>query len=141
MKVSTKGRYALRVMADLALYDNGTYVSLKDISKRQDISLKYLEQIMRTLSSATLIQSARGSNGGYRLIKKAKQYSIYEILLAAEGSLALLTCVEDEMACERCQNCITISFWKQLNEHMQQFMQKYTLEDVIKDVNIYNYVI
>lgn len=141
MKISTKGRYALRVMADLAFYETGSFIPLKDISERQGISIKYLEQIMRILSSASLVESARGSSGGYRLVKKANEYTVKEILVASEGSLALLTCVEDTSACERCQSCLTNSFWKEWNEHIIGFIEKYTLEDIVKENTNYNYII
>ena len=80
MRISTKGRYGLRVMVDLALYDNGEYISLSDISAREDISMKYLEQIMRLLVNSKMVKSLRGSNGGYRLADKAENYSVLMVL-------------------------------------------------------------
>lgn len=141
MKISTKGRYALRVMVDLAMYDNGKFISLKDIAQRQAISLKYLESIMRLLISANFVYSARGANGGYRLARKADSYTIKDVLKASEGSLALMNCVEDERYCERCCGCTTISFWKGLNEHIQQYLDAYTIQDIVNENTQFDYII
>ena len=100
MLVSTRGRYALRMMVELATKAEGEYTSLKDISHRQDISIKYLEQISSLLSKSGLLKSARGANGGYRLVKRPDQYTVREILLVTEGSLAPVACLGDE-----CANC------------------------------------
>ncbi|MBQ8663786.1 MAG: Rrf2 family transcriptional regulator, partial [Eubacterium sp.] len=90
MRVSTKGRYALRIMADLAMNNNGEYIRLKDISERQSITLKYMEQIMPALTKAGFVKSYRGNNGGYMLARKPEEYTAGEILRSAEGSLAPL---------------------------------------------------
>ena len=96
MKVSTKGRYALRIMIDLAEHNTGEYIRLKDISKRQGITLKYMEQIMPILTKSGYVKSFRGNNGGYMLAKRPEEYTAGEILRAAEGSLAPVGCIEDE---------------------------------------------
>ncbi len=141
MKISTKGRYGLRVMVDLAKYDSGEFIALKDISQRQEISVKYLEQIMRLLTMANLVQSQRGSGGGYRLLRKANQYTIKEIMNVCEGSLSPVECVEDKNYCKRCCNCATIQFWKEFYDHMGAFLESHTLEDIIgKEIQI-DYVI
>lgn len=141
MKVSTKGRYGLRVMVDLAKFDNGQYISLKDISQRQDISTKYLEQIMRILTKANLVRSQRGSAGGYQLMKNADQYTIKEIMDVCEGTLPLGYGVEEKSYMERCCTCATIQFWEAFYEHMDSFLKTHTLADIIsKDVQI-DYVI
>lgn len=96
MKISTKGRYALRVMLDLAENSNGSFISLKDIAKRQEISNKYLEQIISMLNKAGYLETARGNNGGYKLSKKPSEYIIGNILRATEGDLAPIACITDK---------------------------------------------
>ena len=96
MKFSTRGRYALRLMLDLAMHDTGEYVSLKDVSERQQITLKYLEQIVTALTRAGYLKSLRGNSGGYRLSKPASQYKVGDILRVTEGSIAPIACLEDE---------------------------------------------
>ncbi len=110
MKFSTKSRYALRLMAELARYAPGSTVSLKEISERQQLSLKYLEQIVSLLSKCGYVISSRGSSGGYRLTKKPEEYTIGDILRAAEGSLAPVFCVEGDFQCDRKETCHTCSF-------------------------------
>ena len=95
MKISTKGRYALRIMTDLAIHDNGEYIRLKDISERQNVTLKYMEQIMPLLTRAGYVKSYRGNNGGYMLARKPEEYTAGEILRTTEGSLAPIACIED----------------------------------------------
>ena len=96
MKISTKGRYALRLMLDLATHDTGDYITLKEISQRQEISMKYLEQIITSLNKAGHLQSTRGAYGGNRLARKPSEYSVGEILRVTEGCLAPVICLEDE---------------------------------------------
>lgn len=141
MKISTKGRYALRVMVDLAMYDNGEFISLKDISQRQNISLKYLETIMRMLTSANFIHSARGVNGGYKLARKANTYTVGDVLRVCEGSLTPIGCVEDETYCERCCSCSTISFWKGFNEHINNYLDAHTIQDILNENTQIDYII
>ena len=97
MKISTKGRYALRTMLDLAMHDQGSLIPLKEISKRQGVTIKYLEQVMNLLSKAGYVRSVRGAGGGYRLAKDPSEYTIGDILRVAEGSLAPVICLEDEI--------------------------------------------
>ena len=96
MKISTKGRYALRIMIDLGLNYNGNFISLKDIALRQEVSMKYLEQIIAMLNKAGYLETARGNNGGYKLAKKAKEYTIGDILRATEGDLAPIYCLTED---------------------------------------------
>ena len=111
--ISTKGRYALRLMIDIATYSNGNPVSLKDVSKRQDISIKYLEQVVSLLVKGNLLISIRGNNGGYILSRDISSYDTYEILTVAEGSLAPISCLQGEInICPRVNNCTTIDYWK-----------------------------
>lgn len=132
MKISTKGRYALRVMVDLALNGNGTYISLKDISNRQEISNKYLEQIIAMLNKAGYLDVTRGNTGGYKLAKKPNEYTIGDILRATEGELAPIYCLTDEGECERQSECRTYSFWKGLDSVINDYVDSKTLEDLLK---------
>lgn len=132
MKISTKGRYALRVMVDLAMNNSENYIPLKDISKRQEISNKYLEQIISKLNKAGFLETARGNTGGYRLAKKAKEYKIGEILRAAEGDLKPIDCLTEEGKCSRKKECKTYSFWNGLDNVITNYIDGKTLEDLIK---------
>ena len=132
MKISTKGRYALRVMIDLASNDNGKYISLKDIALRQGISNKYLEQIISLLNKAGYLDVARGQAGGYRLSKKPKEYIVGDILRATEGDLAPIYCLTEEGSCIRKNDCKTYSFWKGLDDTINEYIDSKTLEDLIK---------
>lgn len=131
MKISTKGRYALRVMADLAMSDNEKYISLRDIALRQEISNKYLEQIIAMLNKAGYLQTARGNNGGYKLAKLPKEYKVGDILRATEGDLVPIMCLVGEK-CSRKKNCKTYSFWEGLDNAINQYVDSKTLEDLIK---------
>lgn len=133
MKISTKGRYALRVMLDLAMNDKGDFISLKDIAMRQGISNKYLEQIISMLNKAGYLRTARGYNGGYRLAKQPKEYMIGDILRATEGDIAPIYCVLEDGKCDRKENCKTYSFWKGLDEVINSYVDSKTLEDLMKD--------
>ena len=113
MKISTKGRYALRLMLDLATYYTGEPVSLKDVAKRQEISEKYLEQIISLLNRAGFVRSVRGSQGGYFLNKAPSEYTVGMILRLTEGDLAPVSCVgADSAECERRQDCVTVRIWE-----------------------------
>ena len=131
MKISTKGRYALRVMIDLAVNDKGNYVSLKDISNRQEVSLKYLEQIMAMLNKAGYVKSTRGNNGGYRLAKLPEEYKVGDILRKTEGDLAPIACVNGE-ECGKRENCKTFKFWQGLDNVINEYVDSKTLADLIK---------
>ena len=131
MKISTKGRYALRVMIDLAVNDKGDYVSLKDISNRQEVSLKYLEQIMAMLNKAGYVKSTRGNNGGYRLAKSPEEYKVGDILRKTEGDLAPIACVNGE-ECGKRENCKTFKFWQGLDNEINEYVDSKTLADLIK---------
>ena len=131
MKISTKGRYALRVMIDLAVNDKGDYVSLKDISNRQEVSLKYLEQIMAMLNKAGYVKSTRGNNGGYRLAKLPEEYKVGDILRKTERDLAPIACVNGE-ECGKRENCKTFKFWQGLDNVINEYVDSKTLADLIK---------
>ena len=129
--ISTKGRYALRLMIDIATYSNGGIVSLKDISNRQNISIKYLEQVVSLLTRSGLLISVRGNNGGYRLSKNAKDYTAGEILKAAEGTLAPVACLQCETVnCDRAEVCSTIDFWKGFNNVINDYVNNISLEEL-----------
>ncbi len=133
MLVSTRGRYALRMMVELATKAEGEYTSLKDISHRQDISIKYLEQISSLLSKSGLLKSARGANGGYRLVKRPDQYTVREILLVTEGSLAPVACLGDECAnCEHAVDCATMDLWSGLEKVINDYLSGVTLGDLLQ---------
>lgn len=130
--ISTKGRYALRLMIDIALYEANGYVSLKDSSNREDLSIKYLEQVASLLTKSNLIISYRGNNGGYRLSRKPSEYKIGEILRAAEGSLAPVACLEcSKDFCNRRDVCTTIEFWDGFNKVINNYVDNVTLEDLV----------
>ncbi len=132
MKISTKGRYALRMLLDIARQGEGAVVSLKEISARQDISVKYQEQIVAKLSKAGYLQSVRGVQGGYRLTKSPAEYAIGDILRTIEGSLAPIACLEDEAnPCHRCQNCDTLWFWQGLDKVISAYVDQFTLADFL----------
>lgn len=132
MKISTKGRYALRVMIDLTTNSNGRFISLKDIAQRQEISNKYLEQIISLLNKAGYLETARGNTGGYKLAKKPNEYKIGDILRATEGDLAPIYCLTEEGECNRQKDCKTYSFWKGLDDVINEYIDSKTLEDLIK---------
>lgn len=134
MKVSTKGRYALRIMADLAANQTGEFIRLKDIAERQAITLKYMEQIMPSLTKAGFVKSYRGNNGGYMLARKPEEYTVGEILRTAEGSLAPLACIEDvPNLCPRKEQCVTLSFWEGLWDVINKYVDSVTLADLVKE--------
>ncbi len=133
MKISTKGRYALRIMIHLAKYDTGDYISLKDISAKEDISMKYLENIISKLCKNGLVVSLRGASGGYRLAKSVSEYSAGEIIRAAEGSIAPIACLEDEInMCPRNKQCETVKFWEGLYDTMNDYIDNFTLDKFIE---------
>lgn len=134
MRFSTKDRYALRLMVELANHAPDEFVPLKEISARQGISLKYLEQIMTPLSRAGLVASGRGSQGGYRLVRPPERYTAGEILRAVEGELATIPCLESGAAdCPKRGSCRTIGFWSGLNDAINQYVDSVTLEDLRRD--------
>ena len=134
MKVSTKGRYALRIMLDLAMHNSGELVPLKDIARRQGITLKYMEQIISPLSKAGFVQSLRGSSGGYRLARNPSDYTVGSILRVLEGPLAPTACLATDInECPRAESCPTISFWNGLNKVINDYVDSVTLEDLVNE--------
>jgi len=134
MKVSTKGRYALRVMIDLAQHKNDGFVSLKEVAIRQDISMKYLEMIIGILNRAGYVQSLRGKRGGYKLSRNADEYTIGAILKLTEGSMAPVSCLQGGPdICERAGECMTLPLWKGLDKVIDDYLESISLEDLIHE--------
>lgn len=134
MRVSTKGRYALRIMVDLAIHENGQYIRLKDISERQSITLKYMEQIMPLLTKAGYVKSYRGNNGGYMLARKPEEYTAGEILRTTEGSLSPIACIEDTPnRCPRSGECTSLPFWEGMWKVINEYVDSVTLADLVKN--------
>lgn len=133
MLISTKGRYALRVMIDLAEHQTDEFVSLKGIAKRQEISEKYLESIIRMLVKARMLESLRGKGGGYKLRKAPEQYTVGSILRMTEESLAPVACLEEGAdACPRMAKCRTLSLWKGLDKVINDYLDKVTIADLME---------
>ena len=142
MKISTKGRYALRLMIDLAQHDAAGYIPLRDISRRQEISAKYLEQIVVQLSRAGLVTATRGAQGGYQLARHPSEYTVGEILRITEGSLAPVACLEhDPVGCARAEDCITLDFWRGLYDAVNRYVDSVTLEDLVSSGKTLNFSI
>lgn len=132
MRVSTKGRYALRLMLDLAVYGSGEPIRLKDVARRQNISEKYLEQIISVLNKAGYVRSIRGPQGGYVLQKAPEDYTVGMILRLTEGSLAPIECVEEgRLPCEREGECGTRMLWQKLNDAINEVVDNVTLGDLV----------
>lgn len=132
MKISTKGRYALRMLLDMAEHQQNGYVTLRDIAQRQEISKKYLEQIALTLGQAGVLRGTRGHQGGYCLVGEPKDYSVYEILCVTEGSMAPVACLDQsDNLCQRCDNCRTLVIWQGLDRLIQQYLSGITLQDIL----------
>lgn len=132
MKISTRGRYSLRMMIDLAQHYNQGFIALKDISKRQDISKKYLEQIIPFLNRSNLLNANKGHMGGYRLAKAPSEITVREILESAEGSLAPVSCMDNNPnLCEKCADCVTLPIYEGLYDVVTKYFDSITLEDII----------
>lgn len=133
MKISTKGRYALRVMIEIASYDPAEYVPLRALATSQDISEKYLEAIIAPMVRAGLLSGQRGKGGGYRLARTPAEYTAAQILRVAEGSLAPVSCLEGEMnICPRAGKCATLDMWEGLDKVINDYLEGITLEDLVK---------
>lgn len=133
MFISTRGRYALRVMIDLAETSNGEYVPMKTIAERQDISLKYLERILPILKKNGLVEGIQGKGGGYRLCRAPEKYPVGEILRLTEGDLAPVACLEcDAAPCDRRNECRTIGMWEKLDSLINDYFDGVTIADLMK---------
>lgn len=136
MIVSTKGRYALRVMIDLAEHQAEKYVPLKEVAARQEISEKYLENILKVLVQNGFLEGLRGKGGGYRLTRTPAQYSVGEILRLTEGSLAPVTCLEgEENTCPRAGHCHTLPMWEKLDSLINGYLDSVSLADLLRQTD------
>ena len=142
MMVSTRGRYALRVMIDLAEHRNGGYIPMKDVAERQDISLKYLEKILPVLTKNELITGVHGKGGGYKLNREPDQYTVGEILRLTEGELAPVACLENNAKpCDKLAECRTMPMWTKFYAVINEFFDGITVADLMRTENVDNYVI
>lgn len=133
MLISSRGRYALRVMIDLAEHDDGAYIPMKEVAQRQDISLKYLERILPILVGAKLVEGLHGKGGGYQLTRKPEDYRISEILRLTEGDLAPVACLEcNAEKCKRTAECRTLPMWVELNRRVNEYLDSVTIADLMK---------
>lgn len=141
MKISTKGRYALRLMLDLAINNTGEYITIKSIAARQEISEKYLEQIISLLNRAGYVKSVRGAQGGYKLAKDPAEYTVGMILRLTEGSLVPVDCLEDgNDECSRCDSCVTKEVWQELYVAISSVVDRITLQSLVdKQLNRLSY--
>lgn len=138
MKISTKGRYALRMLIDLAEHRSNGYTALSDIAKRQGISKKYLEQIVFLLNKSGILTASRGFQGGYKLADEPDKYTVGDILKVTEGSLAPVACLDSGAAeCERADSCVTLGIWKGLYEVINNYLDGITLQDLVDQKNGY----
>lgn len=132
MKISTKGRYALRMLLDLAAHENSGFIALKDIAQRQGVSKKYLEQIVPIVNQSGILQTNRGFQGGYKLAGSPDQYTIGMILRLTEGSLSPVPCLDQTpIACERSNECPTLPIWQGLNKVINDYLDSITLQDIL----------
>ena len=132
MKISTRGRYALRMMLDIATHDQNGPVRIKDIAARQKISVKYLEQIVAVLTKAGFLNSVRGPQGGYHLSRYPREYTVGMILRLTEGDLAPVSCIDGSYQCPEQDDCVTVRIWRELDKAISGVIDKYTLEDLVE---------
>lgn len=142
MMISTKGRYSLRVLIDLAEHSSGEYIPMKDVASRQDISLKYAEKLLPVLTKNNLIEGVHGKGGGYRLTKSPEEYTVWEVLKIAEGDLAPVACLEENAKpCSRASDCRTLGMWKEYYEMTKKYFSGITIADLMKTATGGDYVI
>jgi len=133
MRLSTKGRYGLRAVVDLAMYSKDEAVSISSIAARQNLSESYLEQLIAKLKKAGLVNSIRGINGGYILAKNAKEISVGDILRALEGDLAVVECPDSDSECAKFDSCVTKYVWKRINDSINNVVDSMTLEEIVEN--------
>lgn len=131
MNISTKGRYGIRMLVDLAQHKDAGLVQIKDLAQRQDITIKYAEQIISLLNKNRFVRSVRGAQGGYEIIGNAKDYTIYDILTKIEGDLSVVDCVNDETYCNRTSACESRNLWVGLNNVIKDYLSNITLQDLV----------
>ena len=133
MMISTRGRYCLRVMIDLAEHQGEGYIRMKEVTERQGISLKYLEKILPVLAKNNIVDGIQGKGGGYRLTRKPEEYTLSEILRLTEGSLAPVACLECGAApCDRAAECRTLPIWTELDRRIKEYLDSVTVADLLK---------
>ena len=131
--ISTKGRYSIRILLDLAEHRNGGFIPMKEVAARQDISLKYIEKLMPALKTAGFIESVHGIGGGYRLTREPEAYTLWDILQRSEGDLAPVSCLKDGTdACARATGCRTLPVWNRLGQLIGDYLDSVTLRDLLK---------
>ena len=136
MKISTKGRYALRMLIDLARHREEEYISLKDIAERQNISKKYLEQIVPMLNKSGLLRTIRGNKGGYMMAKRPDEITVADVLVATEGSLAPVSCLDFEPnECPMSDSCSTLYIWEGLYKTISDYLRSITIQDIVDHSN------
>lgn len=133
MKISTKGRYALRLLVDLAEHRDDGFVALRDIAERQGVSKKYLEQIVPPLNRQNILQTNRGYQGGYRLAVPPEKCTVGEVLRITEGSLSPIACLDDAggLVCDRAEDCTTLYVWQGLKKVIDEYLDSITLQDIL----------
>ncbi|MBQ7595865.1 MAG: Rrf2 family transcriptional regulator [Clostridia bacterium] len=143
MMISTKGRYSVRILLDLAEHENGSFIPMKEVAARQGISLKYIEKILPSLKNSGLIESVHGTGGGYRLLKSPEKITLWEILISAEGnSLVPVACLQpDAPVCERAAQCKTLGVWKEYYAITKSYFENITLADLAQSETQLDYVI
>ena len=140
--ISTKGRYSIRILLDLAQHRSGKYIPMKDVAARQDISLKYIERLTPVLRTAGLIESVHGIGGGYRLTREPEEYTLWEILVLSEGDLAPVSCLQaGAEPCARAAECRTLSVWEGYYKLTKDYFSGITLADLLDTPTADNYVI
>ena len=145
MKISTKGRYALQMLLDLAEHKNERFIALKEIAERQNISKQYLEQIILMMNNSNLLRANRGKQGGYMLAKEPSDITVGHILRITEGNLSSIACLEsNNNQCEKADTCKTLFIWKELNKIITDYLDSVTLQDILnksQNYEFFNYVI
>ena len=132
MKISTKGRYGLRTLMDIAIHQSNGPVNLNDIAERQGISSKYLWQIVNLLKTAGLVRGTRGPKGGYALLRNPAEITMLDVLQILEGPISLVECVDDPDFCSRVENCVTHSVWEEVSQTVRNALQKITLAEILR---------
>ena len=145
MRVSTKGRYGLRTLVDIALHQNKGAVTLNDIARRQEISVKYLWQVINPLKTSGLLSVMRGAKGGYMLAKRPEEISMLEVVSTLEGPMSLVECLTKEDVCDRIDSCVARSVWMEVNKTVEKALKDITLAEVLRrytdSAEVNNYVI
>jgi len=132
MKLSTKGRYGMRLMIDIASHYNGRPILLKDIARRQDISEKYLWHLIDSLKIAGLVNSTRGAHGGYSLARQPSQISLNDIILATEGNLSIVKCVDEPAICKRSDTCVSSEIWREISDKIAETLSDMSLQQMVE---------